>query len=139
MARVDIKYAHNNPTTRPANQPAPTKRTLGFHLCTSTGKKRHSPWEEVLGSLQVIVNHSLLHVDQNVRLGRLPWVWPPGSNHDVGQAQHYTQSLCNNHPFAFIAYCLVRALLLGCPFIYVSSSFNHKCIKKLQFVRYCWC
>ena len=92
---------------------------------------------EVLGSLQVIVNHSLLHVDQNVRLGRLPWVWPPGSNHDVGQAQHYTQSLCNNHPFAFIAYCLVRALLLGCPFIYVSSSFNHKCIKKLQFVRYC--
>ena len=115
---------------RPTN--APTKRTLSFHSCTSCGKKRRSdgsPWEGGFGVvLQVVISHCLLHMDQNVRPGRLPWVWPPGYNHDVGQAQHYTRSLCNNHPFAFIA-CF---LTVGAPSKAVFSLKLHLCVKSLQ-------
>ena len=115
---------------RPTN--APTKRTVSFHSCTSTGKKRcsdGSPWEAGFG---VVISHCLLHMDQSVR---------PGGCHGFGLLGTIMTSgrpnITHNH-YAIIIHLLVF-LLFGAQgkarlsfhsnFTCVSSSFNHNCIK----------
>ena len=66
------------------------------------------------------------YMDQSVGYSRLSWVWPRGYNHGVRQARYYTQSLCNNHTFAFNA---------GFP--YVCKLGNNVNIKLYQSVNLC--
>ena len=118
---------------RPTNA-APTKRTLGFHSsCTSTDKKRPgagNPWKGGFG-VTIWGRYKPLQCTVSfiwIKVGRLPWVWPPGSNHAVRQDQHYTQSLCNNHPFTFAA-CFLNVCVLS---KVVFSLKLHLCVKFLQ-------
>ena len=98
---MGIKYAHDNPTTRQPTTRAATKRSR--RSCASGGKKCFSdggPSEVFRGLCRLFLKPvspfflGSKHSAWEVVTGLASWV------QSWRQTQHYTQSLCNNHPFA---------------------------------------
>ena len=103
-----IKYAHASPTTRPAHQLRDKKDGESPFVHDWRWQENLKPWRALGGFFLEchfggLFSRCCLFMDQSVGYSRLSWVWPRGYNHGVRQARYYTQSLCNNHTFAFNA------------------------------------
>ena len=105
-----IKYAHARQPNNWTGPPTPRQKGRRVSFCARLQVARKLEAMAGLGRLffggsfwRSVFPLLSFCMDQSVGYSRLSWVWPRGYNHGVRQARYYTQSLCNNHTFAFNA------------------------------------
>ena len=105
-----IKYAHARQPNNSTGPPTPRQKGRRVSFCARLELARKLEAMAGLGRLffggsfwKSVFPLLSFYMDQSVGYSRLSWVWPRGYNHGVRQARYYTQSLCNNHTFAFNA------------------------------------